>query len=225
MTSITRFVVMILSLALIVAVTADPMADPKTCAEGPAHLDEVLGMRTAPGAFDMNVHAGSPAAQIGLEVCDLIVGFNGEQFRNHGDLATFVNAMRDAAMFSGVDLEVWKPSASFDAYHPDHLKVRIPLQQGARIGASTTFQVLITAVDKNGPADASGVRVGEFIHLVNGQKVSDMRSIVEVDQRIQMSARQDGQVVLTLAQWKPVRDSAEFKTSYVTREVVIKLGT
>ena len=52
-----------------------------------------------------------------------------------------------------------------------------------------------------------------------------MRSIVEVDQRIQMSAKQDGQVVLTLAQWKPVRDSAEFKTSYVTREVVVKLGT
>src|SRR2546427_8995334 len=87
------------------------------------------------------------------------------------------------------------------------------------------YTTLFRSVDKNGPADASGVRVGEFIHLVNGQKVSDMRSIVEVDQRIQMSGKQDGQVVLTLAQWKPMRDSAEFKTSYVTREVGVKLGT
>lgn len=215
--------VVVFSVLLSAGLLGSPKENPKSCGDAPAQLDEVLGVRSAPGAFVMSVDPGSPAEQVGLDVCDLVAGFNDQDFRSYGVPAAFAGAMREAAMFSGADLLVWRSSDSGQTYHQDRLKLRIPLQPGAKIGASVTFQVLVSSVVKDGSADVGGVRAGEFIDQVNGLKVSEMRSISDLDQRISAFAKQDGKVLLTLSQWKPVRGSTEYKTSFVTREVLVTL--
>lgn len=190
----------VFSVLLSAGLPGSPEENPQSGADPPAHLDLVLGVRSAPGAFVMSVDPGSPAEQVGLDVCDLIAGFNDQDFRSYGALAAFASAMREAAMFSGADLLVWRSSDSGRTYHQDRLRLRIPLKPGAKIGASITFQVLVSSVVKGGPADVGGVRAGEFMDQVNGLKVSEMRSISELDQRISALANQDGKVLLTLSQ-------------------------
>jgi len=179
----------------------------------------------APLTFVNDTNPGSPAQQAGLDVCDLIAGFNDQEFRSYGDPTSFLAALREAAMFSGADLDVWTSSDSGETYHQSRLRVRIPSQPGAKIGADVTFQVLVAAVTKGGSADVAGVRPGEFIDQVNGQQVSEVRSIIDLDRLISASATKDGQVLLTLAQWKPVRGSPVYKTRHTTRDVTLKLRT
>jgi len=124
-------------------------------------------------------------------------------------------------MFSGAELDVWKSSDLGQTYREETFKIRIPAQTGSKLGASVTFQVLILAVSDGGPADAAGVQAGEFIDAVDGQLVSDLRSITDLDARINKAARQDGKILLTLARWKPIRDSAAFKTTHTTRDVMV----
>ena len=201
-----------------------PQENSKECVEAPVHLDEVLGIRALPGAFVMNVTPGSPAEQVGLEVCDLIAGFDGQDFRGHGNAAAFVRAMREAAMFTGTDLNVWKQSGLNKVYLQNRFRIRIPLQAGVRIGVDVTFQVLVLDVVKDGPADLAGVRAGEFIHQVNGQQVMNMRSVIELDQQISAAAGDDGKILLTLARWRPMKGSDAYRTTFTTREVLIGLG-
>src|SRR6266545_3701333 len=77
----------VVSVLLISGISGSPQGNLKTCADPPTQLDEILGVRTAPGAFVMNVEPGSPADKVGLDVCELIAGFNGQEFRSSGDLA------------------------------------------------------------------------------------------------------------------------------------------
>src|SRR5882672_4225950 len=51
--------------------------------EAPPRLDEVLGIRSAAGAFVVSIDPASPAELAGLDVCELIAGFNGRDFRNY----------------------------------------------------------------------------------------------------------------------------------------------
>ena len=216
---------MFLAVLLCVSVPVTPQEHFKSCAEVPVHMDEVLGIRALPGAFVMDIAPGSPAEQAGLEVCDLIAGFDGQDFRGYGNAAAFVGAMREAAMFTGADLEVWRQSSLSKAYVQNRFNVRIPLQRGAKIGIDVTFQVLVLGVVKAGPADVAGVRPGEFIHQVNGQQVSQMRSVIELDQQISAAARDDGKVLLTLARWQPMKGSDAYKTTFTTREALIGLSS
>jgi S1-C subfamily serine protease len=211
--------VMSLTVVLSALLTAGMTESP-----APTRLDEVLGLKTAPGAFIIEVNPGSAAEQAGLDVCQLIAAFNNQAFRDYGDSAGFVAALREAAMSSGAGLQVWKSSDSGRTYERDRTRVRIASQPEAKIGMSITLQVLVVAVIKRGPADVAGVEAGEFIDQVNGQRVSNMRSIADLDQRISEAADHDGEVRLTLARWKPVRNSATYKTGFETREVVVRIG-
>jgi S1-C subfamily serine protease len=210
--------------SLVALLSVLPHMSPKAVSDAPDKLDHVLGVTVAPGAFVMSISPGSPAEQVGLDGCDLIAGFNGGGFQSYGDTVAFVGAMRAAAMFSGADLLIWRSADSGQTYHQERFPIRIPSQPGSKLGIDVTFQVLVLSVLKDGPADAGGMQAGEFIHQVNGQPVSDMRSISELDRRIGALARQNGEVLLTLARWKPVRGSADWKTSFTTREVVVRLS-
>ena len=209
---------------LIAVLSVLPQMEPKAVADTSEKLDDVLGVRVAPGAFVMSVNPGSPAEQVGLDGCDLIAGFNGEGFQGYGDSVAFVGAMREAAMLSGADLLIWRSADSGQTYHQEHFRIRIPSQPAAKIGIDITFQVLVLSVLKDGPADGGGVQAGEFIQQVNGQQVSEMQSIGELERRISSFAQQNGEVLLTLARWKPVRGSAEWKTSFTTREVLVRFS-
>src|SRR2546427_4867126 len=189
-----------------------------------SRLDHLLGLRTVPGAFIMGVTSGGPAERAGFDVCDLIAGFNGRPLRQYGELQAFMSALREAATFSGLDVDVWKPSEPDEGYRRDRVKIRIPLPSEVRIGADLTFQVMVLGVVEGGPAEAAGIGIGEFIDQVNDQKVADVRSLADLDQKIGEFVDRDGAVTLTLARWHPIRDSEIYKTGYVTRDVVVRVA-
>lgn len=68
------------SLLVSLEVSEAPPASPEGGAQPRGPLDEVLGVRTAPGALVIDVDAGSPAEQAGLSVCDLIAGFDRQEY-------------------------------------------------------------------------------------------------------------------------------------------------
>jgi S1-C subfamily serine protease len=193
-------------------------------AEPVSRLDEVLGLRTVPGAFIMGVTSGGPAARAGFDVCNLISGFNGRTLRQFGELQAFVKALREAAASTGLDVDVWKPLDPTEGYRRDRVKIRMPLPTEVRLGADVTFQVMVQGVVEGGPAEAAGVGVGEFIDQVNDQKVADVRSLAELDQKLGEFVNRDGTVTLTLARWHPIRDSEIYRTGFVTRDVEVKVA-
>ena len=190
----------------------------------PSRLDNLLGLRTVPGAFIMDITSGGPAERAGFNVCDLIAGFNGRPLRQYGELQAFVSALREAAASSGLDVDVWKPLDPDEGYRRGRVKIRIPLPSEVRIGADLSFQVMVLGVVEGGPADVAGIGAGEFIDQVNDQKVANVRSLAELDQKIGEFVDRDGAVTLTLARWHPIRDSEIYKTGYVTRDVVVRVA-
>ena len=193
-------------------------------AEPASRLDDLLGLRTVPGAFIMDMTSGGPAERAGFGVCDLIAGFNGRPLRLYGELQTFVSALREAAASSGLNVDVWKRSDPDEGYRRDRIKIRVPLPSEVRIGADVTFQVMVLGVVEGGPADVAGIGFGEFIDQVNDQKVADVRSLAELDQKIDEFVGRDGAVTLRLARWRPLRDSESHKTTYVTRDVIVRVA-
>ena len=188
-----------------------------------SRLDELLGIRTVPGAFIIDLTSGGPAARAGFDVCDLIAGFNGRPLRVFGELQAFVSALREAAASSGLDVDVWKRSDPDDRYRRDRIKIRMPLPSEVRIGVDLSLQVMVLGVVEGGPADVAGVGFGEFIDQINDQKVANIRSLAELDQKIDEMVNKDRAVTLTLARWHPIRDSDTYKTSYVTRDVEVRV--
>ena len=192
-------------------------------AEPASRLDTLLGIRTVPGAFIIDMTSGGPAERAGFDVCDLIAGFNGRPLRLYGELQAFVSALREAATSSGLDVDVWKRPDPDQGYRRGRIKIRMPLPSEVRIGADLSLQVMVLGVVEGGPADVAGVGFGEFIDQINDQKVANIRSLAELDQKIDEFVGRDGAVTLTLARWRPLRDSDIYKTTYVPREVVVKV--
>lgn len=95
------------------ALSAAP-AECRGCLPTPPRFDEVLGIRTAPGALVMQVDPDGPAQRAGLSLYDVITALNGEDFRQFPDLQTFLGRLREAAKLDRADLEVWHfdPTAS-----------------------------------------------------------------------------------------------------------------
>jgi S1-C subfamily serine protease len=191
--------------------------------EAPSRLDNLLGIRTVPGAFIMDLTSGGPAARAGFDVCNLIAGFNGRTLRQFGELQAFVSALREAAASTGLDVDVWKPKNPDEGYRRDRVKIRVPLPTEVRMGADVVFQLMVLGVVEGGPADAAGVGIWEFIDQINDQKVANIRSLAELDQKIGEFVNRDGAVTLTLARWHPIRDSENYKTGFVTRDVEVKI--
>jgi S1-C subfamily serine protease len=188
-----------------------------------SRLDRLLGLRTVPGAFIADIATGSPAQRAGFGVCDLIAGFNGRPLLQFGELQSFVGALREAAASTGLDLEVWKRSDPHEAYRRDRVRIRVPLPSETRIGVDLTLQIMVLDVVEGGPSAIAGIGVGEFIDQVNDQQVANVRSLADLDQKIGEWLNRDGSVTVTLARWRPVTDSAVFKTAFDTREVVVKV--
>ena len=209
-----------LSISVLQSSTKDSGKD----AEPVSRLEELLGIRTVPGAFIMDMTSGGPAARAGFDVCNLIAGFNGRTLRQFGELPAFVNALREAATSTGLDVDVWKRPDPDQGYRRGRIKIRMPLPSEVRIGADLSLQVMVLGVVEGGPADVAGVGLGEFIDQINDQKVATIRSLAELDQKIDEFVGRDGAVTLTLARWRPLKDSDIYKTTYVPREVVVKVS-
>lgn len=158
-----------------------------------------FGLEKPIGALVSSVEKGSPAEKAGIEASDVILKFNGKEIIHSSDLPPLVS---DLAAGTNATLEIWhkgkinslsmKVGEMTTDVMPSELghattnglglTVRsLTSEERTKIGASKDEGVMVEQVT-TGSAAQAGIRPGDIILSVNGEKVSNaekFRRLVE----------------------------------------------
>jgi len=161
-------------------------------AEVTKEVAEPLGLPNAEGSLVRSVESGGPADRAGIEVGDIIVGFNGRKIERSSDLPRIVGG---TAPGSKVDIRVWRrgqyrdltvtvgemqsdrqagapdkqPESTQPASNPLGLGVTdLSAEQRAKLRVDGG--VLVESV--TGPAELVGIRPGDVILGLDNQEVT-----------------------------------------------------
>ena len=165
-------------------------------------LADSFGLDRPRGAIVSQVENGGPAAKAGLKAGDVVLAVNGQPIERSGQLSSAISQIRPGARAS---LDVWRDRASrkidveiaelkeggavaTTAGGPKKgtalgLSLR-PLTPAEQRGSGLVGGLLVEEVD--GPALAAGVRPGDVIVGVNGQRVTtvdDLEAQVDKSKR------------------------------------------
>jgi serine protease Do len=179
-----------------------------------ATLAESFGLDAATGALVADVVSGSPAAEAGVEVGDIIIEFDGQPVESAKDLSHLV---ADAASLEEVRLEVWrhgKPktlrvtlgkvdepvrvSKSVDSPSAIGLELA-PLDHTtrARLGLDDEVEGAVVArVESDSEAAKQGLRAGDVILSVDHHAVDSPHDVTQAIERARGEGRKS--VVLLL---------------------------
>lgn len=152
-------------------------------------LADTFGLKKPAGALVSSVEKGSPAAQAGLEPGDVILGVNGREISNPGDLPALI-----AGMTAGetAKLQVWRKGATHDinvkvgtfsdqkvaaAESGESAKGRLgvavrPLSPEEQRQADVKGGLLVQ--DASGAAARAGIQPGDIIISVNGEAITSV---------------------------------------------------
>ncbi len=150
------------------------------------------------------VLADTPAARAGLRAGDRIAAIDGEETPFWADMAAHIQAAGDRAITLRVDRDGEKLSIPIT---PEASTIRNPLGDDIRHGrigiTSSTIPPLVGVTSGDSPAHRAGIRLGDRILSVNGQKLDyiwqleDQLSEIEVSGRavtmeVERPAKKDG---------------------------------
>jgi serine protease Do len=172
-------------------------------------LAESLGLKSAYGAMVVQVMKDSPAEKAGLRVRDTILSLNGIKVTGPGDLARKVSRLRPGAqadiellrdgkrMVQKVAIEALPGKDRLAAARPRPETNRRAL---ARLGLELRRDrdggaVIITDIDPDSAAAEKGLRPGDRIIEVDGNKVQSPRDVRDIVQRV---AKQGKRAVMML---------------------------
>ena len=160
-------------------------------------LADTFGLSKPAGALVSAVEDGSPAEKAGIEVGDVVLKFNGKEISRSPELPQLVT---DVAPGTQAKLEIWRKGKSKEITlnvgelktadaKPDNnsnapkgklgLAVR-PLTADERTQIEVSSGLLVQDT-QDGPAMRAGIRPGDVILAVNGEKmnsVEDLRSSI-----------------------------------------------
>jgi serine protease Do len=165
-------------------------------------LAQSFGMEKPTGALVSSVEKGSPAEKAGIQPGDIITKFNGTAIDRSTELPPLV---ADTEPGSKAKIEIWhdgklreasisvgemmpEQQAATEPKEMDKAKLGIairPLTEDEQKRADAQNGVLVENVGK-GPAAKAGIRPGDIIVAVNGEKVTDaqqLRSLVDKHQK------------------------------------------
>ncbi len=174
-------------------------------------IADSLDLPEAKGALVAKVFEGSPAAEAGIEIGDVIVSFDGQKVEKSADLPSIV---ADTPVGKRVDVEVIRRA------HTEVIAVEIarladedqtkavPTKAGElglsiqdmtpdlarefRLGPEAAG-VVVTRVERGSPAAAAGIRPGDIIEMVGNVPVTDAAEF-----RDRVGERAEGESVLVL---------------------------
>ena len=198
-------------------------------AEVTKEVAEPLGLPNAEGSLVRSVEPGGPADKAGIEVGDIIVGFDGRKIERSSDLPRIVGG---TAPGTKTDIRLWRrgqyrdltvtvgempsdrqagaqessPSETAPASNPLGLGVTdLTAEQRAKLRIKGG--VLVESV--TGPAESVGIRPGDIVLGLDNQEVRDAAQFEELASRIDRSRTH----VLLIqrgdsAQFVPIRPTA-----------------
>jgi serine protease Do len=162
-------------------------------------LAETFGLDKPEGALVSSVEKGSPAEKAGIEPGDVILKFNGKDITRSADLPPLVSEL---APGSAANLQLWRKGKTTEIslsvgemkvagykgkagrQGNDELGLEVrPLTPEERQQADVSGGLLVENVD-DGPAARAGIRAGDIILSVNGEKTAStgqLRSRVAKD--------------------------------------------
>jgi serine protease Do len=164
-------------------------------------LAETFGMKTPHGALVAKVLKDSPAEQAGLQVGDVIVGFNGKKVSRSSSLPplvgrTPVNKYADVTIIRDhkeitIKVKIAQlPSDITQASAPEAIPEKIeksalgmsvtPLDKATRDKLNISSGVVVMDVDQQGPARAAGIRKGDVISMIDNHGVNSMDEFKDV---------------------------------------------
>ena len=161
-----------------------------------AETAEALGMSEARGALVANVAKGSPAEAAGVQVGDVIVGFEGAAVKKSSELSlivarTPVGRVVDVTIVRNgqrVSVEVQIGRLGDD-------EVAVTVEDGSALGLTVREMarafsrspetrdregVVVTAVESGGPADQAGIRVGDVILEIDRKRTGGLKDFRKV---------------------------------------------
>jgi serine protease Do len=170
-------------------------------------LADTFGMDKPTGALVSSVEKGSPAEKAGIEPGDVILKFNGKTVDRSADLPPMVSEQTPG---SAAKVELWHKgksreismnigemkSASFKGKSGADDNARLglavrPLTPEERKKADVADGLLVEGVDE-GPAARAGIRPGDVILAVNGERISN------VDQLAALIAKRNKRIALLI---------------------------
>ncbi|WP_106751988.1 Do family serine endopeptidase [Pannonibacter carbonis] len=157
-------------------------------------IAESLGLARAEGAIVSDPQSGSPADKAGIKAGDTILKVDGKPIKGPRDLSRIIASY---APDTKVKLAVWRDGAEENVtvtlgtlIDPDAVAQVAPSVSGstqlADLGIEVTAAkraglnvdgVVVTAIDPNGRAAQKGLREGDIIAEVAGQKVTSAKDV------------------------------------------------
>jgi serine protease Do len=155
---------------------------------------------TTKGALVAEVPKGGPADRAGLRKDDIIVGYEGKQIRNSGEVRNMVadtapgQEVKVTILRSGKRMEIPVRIGNLEE-SSKVLEIVVKERLGAEVKELTSEQsqtyglqpgqgVAVSWVDPKGPLGRAGFEVGDLILEINGQKIAGIGSIVEMADRM-----------------------------------------
>ncbi|MBS1159546.1 MAG: mucD [Proteobacteria bacterium] len=155
-------------------------------------LAESFGLKKPAGALVSSVEKGSPAAQAGLQPGDVILGVDGREITNPGDLPALIAGM---AAGQTAKLQVWRKGVARDIVvkvgtfnepkvaateNSEGSKSRLgvasrPLTPEEQRQAEIEGGVLVQEV--SGAAARAGIQPGDIIVSVNGERITSAEQL------------------------------------------------
>lgn len=161
-------------------------------------LAESFGMDKPSGALVAKIIENSPAESSDIEVGDVIISFNGEEVINSAALPPLVGRVRvgEQANIKVMRNGKLKTVKVTIAQLPDEDSVALgettpkkkdnvlglelqPLTDEEKEQTELTHGLRILSIDE-GPAKAAGIREGDVLQLVNGEKIESMDDLEDI---------------------------------------------
>ena len=177
-----------------------------------AEIADSLGMKGHDGALVVQPQEGSPAAKAGILSGDVVTAVNGTAVKDAGDLSEMIGGMTPGA---GAKLTVWRKGEEKNISltlgetpksrdtrtgdlnsRPDGTDISslgLTLEFAAKVAGSGPDGLVVTNVDPDGVASEHGVRTGDVILDIAGNKVA---APVDVDKAISDAQKNGKRTIL-----------------------------
>jgi S1-C subfamily serine protease len=177
-----------------------------------AEIADSLGMKGHDGALVVQPQEGSPAAKAGILSGDVVTAVNGTAVKDASDLSKMIGGMTPGA---GAKLTVWRKGEEKNISltlgetpksrdtrtgdsnsRPDGTDISslgLTLESAAKVAGSGPDGLVVTNVDPDGVASEHGVRTGDVILDIAGNKVA---APVDVDKAISDAQKNGKRTIL-----------------------------